>query len=255
MLKSKHERACYEEIQKKLFYLIPEKWDSVFLYASVVDGGRKKVNGEMYFYYFPKGLIKKKVVNAYEIPSLFNIDEDKYYELINSLYNSIKKLRNLFIKKQAKVWSNVTISIENFKFKAEYDYEDLVNSRYDSYERHIIWRYNYLHTDPSLYGKREKEIINRYIYDIEVNGMPRKDVYTEGIYDEPVHNIVDYERQMSVDEAIARKNKEERMREKELEKAKQLKKKKSKSKSVVEEEEDYEVYANNQILFGGYKKP
>ena len=90
MFRSKYERACYEEIQKKLFYLIPEKWDSVFLYASMVDSGPKKVNGEMYFYYFPKGLIKKKVVNAYEIPSLFNIDEDKYYDLINSLYRTTR---------------------------------------------------------------------------------------------------------------------------------------------------------------------
>ena len=32
--------------------------------------------GEMYFYYFPKGIIKKKPVNCYEIPSLFDIDED-----------------------------------------------------------------------------------------------------------------------------------------------------------------------------------
>ena len=251
MLNSKHERACYEEIQKKLFYLIPEKWDSVFLYASFVDGGRQKVNGEMYFYYFPKGLIKKKVVNAYEIPALFNIDEDKYYVVINILYNSIKKLRNLFIKRQMKLWSNVTISIQNYKFKAEYDYEDLLNSRYDSYERHIIWRYNYLHTDPSVLGKREKEIINRYIYEIEVNGTPRKDVYTEGIYDEPVHNIIDYERQMSVDEAIARKNKEEKQREKQLKK--ELKKKKSKQKDDYDDE-DYENYGTNQILFGVNKK-
>ena len=244
MLKSKYERACYEEIQKKLFYLIPEKWDSVFLYASVLDGNQKKVNGEMYFYYFPKGLIKKKAVNAYEIPSIFNIDEDKYYELINSLYNSIKKLRNLFIKKEARVWSNITISIQNFKFKVEYDYEDLENSRYDSYERHIIWRYNYLHTDPTVYGKKEKEIIKKYIYDTEVNGIPKKDIYVEGIYDEPVHNIIEYERTMSVDEAIARVNKEEKQH------SKKLNKKQQKNNS----EEDDEGFGNNQILFGVNKK-
>ena len=247
MRRSKYEKTFYEEIQKKLFYLIPEKWDSVYLYAAVIDSPYQRPTGEMYFYYFPKGILKRKPVNAYEIPAIFNIDEDKYSELINGLFISIKKLRNLFVLDERKVWSNVTISIENFQFKVEYDYEDLNSSKYDSYERHVIWRYKYLHPELDLYSKRERSIIERYIKDVQINGTPRKDIYIEGIYDEPVHNIIEYERTMSVDEAIARNH----LADKEEKKKAKKEKVKKKQKQVVEEEVNY---TNNQILFGNRKK-
>ena len=31
------EKKLYSEIQKKLFYIIPEKWESIYLYASIID--------------------------------------------------------------------------------------------------------------------------------------------------------------------------------------------------------------------------
>ena len=31
----------YEDIQKRLFYMIPEKWDKLYLYASVIDQFQK----------------------------------------------------------------------------------------------------------------------------------------------------------------------------------------------------------------------
>ena len=55
-----------------------------------------------------------------------------------------------FIDINEKAWSNITISIENFKFIVEYNYEDLANSAYTSYDRHIIWRYKYLKTGLTL---------------------------------------------------------------------------------------------------------
>ncbi len=57
------EKEIYSQIQKKLFYIIPEKWESIYLYASIVEEPHKRPTGEMYFYYFPKGIIKKKAVN------------------------------------------------------------------------------------------------------------------------------------------------------------------------------------------------
>ena len=68
MISLPEDKLIYSEIQKKLFYIIPEKWESIFLYASIIDVPRGRPKGEMYFYYFPKGIIKKKPVNCYEIP-------------------------------------------------------------------------------------------------------------------------------------------------------------------------------------------
>lgn len=202
----------------------------------------KDRHGEMYFYYFPKGIIKKKPVNCYEIPGAFNIDEDEYSKLIMDLYQVIKKLRQLWMPQEQKKWTNLTISIENFQFKIEYDYVDLQNSQFDSYERHVIWRYLYLKPDFNLLEKKEKQIISKYQQYLETTQLPRKDVYQEGMYAQPVRNIVDFEKTLSVEEAIAQSEKEEPKKKKKN----PFLKKKRVIEDIIELEEEEEI--NNQIL-------
>ena len=199
----------------------------------------------MYFYYFPKGIIKKKAVNCYEIPNAFNIDEDEYTKLITELYNIIKMLRKVWFQKTHKIWTNLTISIENYQFKVEYDYQDLKKSNFDSYERHIIWRYIYLKPDFELLGKKDKKIIDKYLEFIETAKLPKRDSYIEGIYKQPVKNIVDYEKTLSVEEAIAQAEKEENQNEK---KKLNFFKKKKIVEDIIEIEDEEVTGINNQIL-------
>lgn len=242
------EKTIYEELQKKLFYIIPEKWDKIFLYASYIDIPKKRPVGEMYFYYFPKGIIKKKPINCYEIPSAFNIDEDEYSKLITDLYNTIKELRQIWAKKTNKLWSNITISILNNQFKVEYDYQDLKRSNFDSFERHVIWRYLYIDSDKSSLSKKDKNVIDKYFAYINEVQLPKKDIYTEGLYELPVKNIVDFEKTLSVEEAIAQTQKDEEMSEKPKEKKKHVfLKRKRAIDDVIELDDGNEVF-NNQIL-------
>ena len=184
-------KEIYEDIQRKLFYMIPEKWEKLYLYSSVIDMPKKVQNGELFFYYIPKGIFKKNPVNVYEIPSKFNIDEKEYIKLVEILYDKVKELREEFRKSESgTIWSNITISIQNLKFKVEYEYEDLINSNFNSYERHVIWRYQYLEIGLEQVSKKDREILKRYI-----NGpktMGRKEVYETGIYIQDIKNIVDY---------------------------------------------------------------
>ena len=240
MINLPEDKILYSEIQKKLFYLIPEKWDSIFLYASIIDIPNQKPVGEMFFYYLPKGIIKKKFVNGYEIPNLFNIDEEQYSKLIADIYKSIKSLRECLIRKNGKRWSSVTISIENYQFKAEFDYQDLLNSNYESYERHVIWRYKNLKEDIDLLSKKDKKIIDRYIEDMKTRKIPKRDIYIEGVYKLPVKNIIDYERTLTVDEAIAQSRTDST---KEKKKINIIKRK----KEHVDEEDNNDTL-NNQIL-------
>ena len=189
MLNTPKVKSIYAEIQKKLFYMIPEKWDKVYLYAAIIEKINKLETGEMFFYYYPKGILKKNPVNVYEIPAKFNIEEDTYMQLVEELFNELKSLRKEYIQVGEKVWSNLTIKIENFKFSIEYDYEDLAHSTYDSYARHIIWRYKYLGIEPI--NKKDKTIINEYLFNT-YHKKPTKDVYIEGIYAKPVKNIIEY---------------------------------------------------------------
>lgn len=192
MLKNtKSIRKIYEEIQRKIFYMIPEKWDEVYLYASVIERLGSLETGELFFYYIPKGIIKRKPINVYEIPSKFNIDEEEYLKLVEILYKSIKDLREEFRKTNQKLWSNLTISIRKSKFRVEYNYDNLQNSLYNNYEKHIIWRYKYLNQGIEYCNKEERKILQRYLN--ETKQIINDESYEEGIYIKDIKNIVDYE--------------------------------------------------------------
>ena len=184
-------REIYENIQRKLFYMIPEKWEKLYLYSSVIDEENEKQKGELFFYYIPKGIFRKNPVNVYEIPAKFNLDETQYLRLVESLYKKIKDLRNQFIEDGVEeIWSNITISIENLKFKVEYNYEDLKNSIFNSYERHVIWRYKNLGIGEAQLNKKDREILKRF--ENGAKTLERKEEYEAGIYISDIQNIVDY---------------------------------------------------------------
>lgn len=192
MLKhTKKTTELYEDIQKKIFYMIPEKWDSLYLYASVVEE-KGKQTGELFFYYVPKGIFKKKPVNVYEIPAKFNIDEAEYLKLVEDLYAKVKELRQEFKKLElGETWSNVTMIIHNSRFMAEYHYEDLKNSPFSSYERHVIWRCKYLDMSIEQLNKEEKEILKKYGSGPKT--LDRVERYDAGIYIKDIQNTVDYD--------------------------------------------------------------
>lgn len=244
MISLPEEKILYSDIQKKLFYIIPEKWESIYLYASVIDVPGQKPVGEMYFYYLPKGIIKKKYVNGYEIPSIFNIDEEQYSKLITDVYNMIKLLRErMAARTKKKIWSNITITIKNFQFKIEFDYENLRQSPFDSYERHVIWRYNYLNEDTEILSRKDKKIIDHYEKYKKTEIAIKKDMYAEGVYKLPVKNIVDFEKTLTVDEAVAQSKKDSENKEKK----KKGFFKKSKIDDIVEDDDENQTF-NNQIL-------
>ncbi len=185
-------KEIYEDIQRKLFYMIPEKWEKLYLYSSVLDEpDREGKTGELFFYYIPKGIFKKKPVNVYEIPAKFNLDENQYLRLVQLLYDKIKELRKEFQKSERKeIWTNLTLSIQSLKFKVEYDYTDLSLSDFSSYERHVIWRYENLGIGEEQVSKRDKEVLKRYL--LGAKTLARKEHYDSGIYIQDIENVIAY---------------------------------------------------------------
>ena len=163
MLSTNKLRAIYAKIQKQLFYMIPEKWEKICLYASIIEQVNNLQTGEMFFYYYPTGLLKKNPINVYEIPNKFNIEEKEYMKLVEKLYAIISELREAFKEsKEEKMWTNLTITIENLKFNVEYSYEDLIGSKYTSYDRHIIWKCKYLDLPLERLSKKDRKMLFFY---------------------------------------------------------------------------------------------
>ena len=187
---TKKMKEKYEKIQSLLFSLIPEKWEAVYLYASVVTDKKNSKNGELFFYYIPKGLLKKKPVNVYEVPRKFNINENQYLEIVKELYDCIKELKQDFIDTEQDLWTNLTISIENFKFKVEYGYEELPLDEQSSNKRHIVWRYKYLKLGGEK--KEEQKILSTYFYTEKEH---RKETYETGLYLKTENNNIMFDKE------------------------------------------------------------
>lgn len=189
---TKKVKEIYEDIQRKLFYMIPEKWEKLYLYSSVLDEpDREGKTGELFFYYIPKGIFKKKPVNVYEIPTKFNLDENQYLRLVQILYGKIKELRQEFRKSETQdIWTNLTMSIQSLRFKVEYDYTDLNHSDFSSYERHVIWRYENLGIGEEQISKEDKDILKRY--HLGARTLARKEHYDSGIYIRDIENVIAY---------------------------------------------------------------
>ena len=189
MITTTNIKNIYSNIQEQLFFMIPEKWEKVYLYASIMELIDGRETGEMFFYYYPKGILKKKPINVYEIPNRFDIDENAFMKLVNKLYQTIKSLRNEFKNESFKLWSNVTISIANLKFTVEYSYENLIDSKYTKEDRHNIWVYKNLEKPLDSFKKEEKVKILQYLDE----PIQKIDVYTESIYKRAEKKIIKYD--------------------------------------------------------------
>ncbi len=174
---TKNMKDKYKKIQNYLFALIPEKWTEIYLYASVISGFGDVQNGEMYFYYIPKGILKKRPVNVYEVPKRFNISEEQYLKFVEELYNCIKDLKQDFADTDQELWTSVTISIKNYKFKVEYNYDNLPTSEEENNARHVIWRYKYLKIGGEK--KAEQKILDDYF---SHRKRVKRETYETGLY-------------------------------------------------------------------------
>lgn len=242
-------KKIYSKIQTQLFNMIPEKWEKIYLYASITEKRNNSEKGEMFFYYYPKGILKKNPVNVYEIPTKFNIDEDSYLKLVNNLYETIKLLRKEFEKAKEKVWTNLTISIENMKFYVEYDYEDLEKSYYSNYDRHIIWQYKYLSLPIERFSKKDRKMLEEYLLEEKFKNKETKK-HVENMYQKNIHNEVEYDRQVNDFDEIEKNKQEGKIKEKhldkyELYKIKKAEEKKKENSNIIEKQEEKR---KNQIL-------
>lgn len=181
-------QRIYREIQKQLFYMIPEKWSKVYLYSSIIERQNHLETGELYFYYIPRGVLKKNPVNVYEIPTKFSINEKEYLKLVDKLYGEIKRLQIVSTELGQEKWDSVIISIADFKFNVEYHYNDWNTYQFSSYEKHLIFRYVYLNYPISSFNKNEKEVIRKYL-NITNYHKPRTKIYSEAMYEMPFETI------------------------------------------------------------------
>lgn len=241
MLSTNKLRSIYSKIQTQLFYMIPEKWDKIYLYASVIEQVNHLQTGEMFFYYYPTGILKRNPINVYEIPNKFNIEEEEYMKLVDKLYSTIYELREYYKEDSTKekMWTNLTITIEKSKFNVEYAFDDLLSSEYSSYDRHIIWKCKYLNYPLERLTKKDRKMVENYNMQKQFENE-EKETYTEGIYKNKVHNIAEFNKEYIKEKGSQLEDEKIKIDKYEMYKNKQ-------QQNKTQEQEECNI-AKNQIL-------
>ncbi|SFJ67293.1 antitoxin YezG family protein [Thermoflavimicrobium dichotomicum] len=149
--------SIYQSIAQTVIEMIPEEWTKVYVYGELMDGVQST-----YFYYYPTA--NEEPVQIFDIPELFEVDEEEFDQLRDQLDEHLENLRNEFKQSGHEPWSTFTMVFDHLgKFKAEYGYEDL--SKTDHYDRMIIWEYKYLGLVPkSNFGR---DILEEYLKETE----------------------------------------------------------------------------------------
>jgi len=195
------------QIQELIYYIIPEKWKNIELYISMPDIGIRK--GEMFFYYLPNSIFKRQYINCYEVPYMFNISEKEYSDIMSKLYNKFMILKEELNKNNRNV-EEIYVHITKDKYVMEIATDDIILKKkdirknmlmlYSSYENHIIWRYINLNILPD--EKRDKEIIRKYL-NSEYSTLEKELIEFE-VINQNIKSIIDFEKVLTVEEAIAR---------------------------------------------------
>ena len=195
------------QIQELIYYIIPEKWKNIELYISMPDIGIRK--GEMFFYYLPNSIFKRQYINCYEVPYMFNISEKEYSDIMSKLYNKFMILKEELNKNNRNV-EEIYVHITKDKYVMEIATDDIILKKndirknmlmlYSSYENHIIWRYINLNILPD--ERRDKEIIRKYL-NSEYSTLEKELIEFE-VINQNIKSIIDFEKVLTVEEAIAR---------------------------------------------------
>lgn len=128
----------YQEILNTINEIIPVEWKNVLLYAEILNDSR-----EVYFFFNTNK--QQEYIYSHDIPDIFEVDENIYDDLLIDLQNSFKKMRDEFKINDQKTWTNLTLRLKNRnQFAIVFNYDDISNSHYNTYQRMVIWEYENL---------------------------------------------------------------------------------------------------------------
>ncbi|MFT3656776.1 putative antitoxin YezG [Bacillus sp. B01(2024)] len=145
----------YLQIADVIRRMIPSEWCKVVLYAEILDDSR-----EVYFFFqTPEN---DEYIYSHDIPEQFQVSKKIYTELLLDLQELFKQLHDEFKENNPEAWTNLTLNLESTgTFSIYYDYEDVIESDLDEYERQMIWEYNNLGIFPE--DEEDKEFVKDYL--------------------------------------------------------------------------------------------
>ncbi|QWF76481.1 TIGR01741 family protein [Bacillus subtilis] len=145
----------YQLISQKLNDIIPCEWTKIYLYAEVLDDSTMVL-----FHFRTPG--NNQIIYSQDIPSHYNVSKDIFKTLLRKLRELFEELRTEHRNNNDDVWTNLTLTLDSSgKFQLDYNYDDILASEFDGYERIAIWEYKNLGILPE--DEDDKEFVISYL--------------------------------------------------------------------------------------------
>ncbi|MGA4836928.1 TIGR01741 family protein [Bacillus velezensis] len=145
----------YQLISQKLNDIIPCEWTKIYLYAEVLD------DSTMVLFHF-RTPENNQIIYSQDILSHYNVSKDIFKTLLRELRELFEKLRTEHRNNNNDVWTNLTLTLDSSgEFQLDYNYDDILTSELDGYERIAIWEYKNLGILPE--DEDDKEFVISYL--------------------------------------------------------------------------------------------
>lgn len=154
-LETRKMQDLYQLISQKLNDIIPCEWAKVYLYAEVLD------DSTMVLFHF-RTPENNQIIYSQDIPSHYNVSKDIFKTLLRELRELFEELRTEHRNNNDDVWTNLTLTLDRSgEFQLDYNYDDILASELDGYERIAIWEYKNLGILPE--DEDDKEFVISYL--------------------------------------------------------------------------------------------
>ncbi|SFS52471.1 immunity protein YezG family protein [Marininema halotolerans] len=151
-----HEKldSMYQSIAGLIISAIPEEWSKLFIYGELQDDVQSS-----YFFYCPENE-SGKYIQIFDIPDLFEVDNDFIDQIHEQLDDKLFSLWNEFKQNDNEPWTTFNMSVDsNGKLKVNFGYKDLSNTSH--HDRMIVWQYENLGLVPTR--ESDKEVLQKHL--------------------------------------------------------------------------------------------
>ncbi|MEC3757467.1 TIGR01741 family protein [Bacillus halotolerans] len=155
-METKKMQDLYQLISQKLNNIIPCEWTKIYLYAEVLN------DSTMVLFHF-KTPENNQIIYSQDIPSHYNVSKDIFKTLLRELRELFEELKTEHRNNNDDVWTNLTLTLDRCsgEFQLDYNYDDILASELNGYERIAIWEYKNLCILPE--DEDDKEFVISYL--------------------------------------------------------------------------------------------
>ncbi|CAM5417576.1 MULTISPECIES: immunity protein YezG family protein [Bacillus] len=154
-METKEMESLYREIARNLNEMIPVEWDTIWMYAEMLDDSASA----LFYFTVPN---KEEYFYSHNIPDQYQVSEDTYDSLLINLQRKLRQLREEYTKEQSDKWTTVKMKLTySGKMSTDFGYDDVFSLGIDNIQRIAVWEYETFGFLPD--DEEDKEAVLNYI--------------------------------------------------------------------------------------------